>query len=312
MKRRRRERPQHSWDRLRGTRLEVAQLEGGEVRRLCVDVADPLPAVVSFGVHAFTQPANGPVLRAVAVDNWNDDNRELFQIPEARAWFGTLWHKGKRLLRLLTESTSDTPPDDRLGIPQHEVSQLGLGWWDVYVLGVCEVEAAAYDAHAPGGPEWGIAAVAPDHRTRDDVRAELLQMSPENPEGYTFDDATARNIFTANNMPDATEAARAVPGTDTAVLVLSLLDPVALKLAHLVADAAAIQRVLADSKPRDLHPAAIVAVDRRAVAEAVEPFAPDAAKIMAKGRPETGWHWAVFVAHNGTTLARVNGTEGNK
>lgn len=312
MKRRRRQRPQHSWDRLRGTRLEVAQLDAGEVRRLCVDVADPLPAVVSFGVHAFTQPANGPVLRAVAVDNWNDDARELFQIPEARAWFGTLWHEGKRLLRLLTESTSDTPPDDRLGLPQHEVSQLGLGWWDVYVLGVCEVEAAAYDADAPGGPEWGIAAVAPDHRTRDDVRAELLQMSPENPEGYTFDDAAARAVFKNNNMPAALKAARATRDRDAIVLVLSLIDPVALEAARLFVDAAAIQQTLADCKRRNLHPAAVVAVDRKSAVGFLEPFAPEAAKRVAAGAPETGWHWAVFVAHNGSALARVNATEGNK
>lgn len=38
-------------------------------------------------------------------------------------------------------------------------------------------------------------------------------------------------------------------------------------------------------------------------AGAVHPFAPEAAARVGKGAPENGWHWGVFVAFNGTTLA---------
>lgn len=296
----RRKRPEHSWDRLNGTRLEVVELDAGSVRRLCVNTADPMAAIVSYGRHALMAAATGHTLRFLSVDNWNDDNRELAQIPEARAWFRQLWHEGKPLLRVLSESSWDMPADDRLGLSQLDATYLGLGWWDIYVLGCMDVSGAVVEsAHGPVFEMEGVG-----DRTREDVRAELLQMSPDNPEGYTYDDATNRGVFTHNNMPAALKASRAMGAErDMVVLVLSLLDPVAAKLANMVAEPAAIERTMADCRARDLHPAAVVGVPRELAADAVQPFAPEAAARIGKGAPENGWHWGVFVAFNGTTLA---------
>lgn len=302
---RRRQRPGHSWDRLNGTRLEVLQLPEGTVRRVCVNVEDPLPAVVSFGVHALTKAANeGHTLRLLAVDNFNADPREIHQIPEARAWFRQLWHEGKPLLRLLSECSGDMPADDRLGLPERAVSQLGLGWFDVYVLGMCEIDAEL-GTHADGGPWYQLACSST--ATREEIRAELLQMSPANPEGYTFDDAANRSVFTHNNMPGALKASRAMGrDRDAVVLVLSLLDPVGSKLANGIADPEAVAKTLADCRARDLHPGAVVGVPRTLAVEAVRDFAPGAAGRIEAGPPEGGWHWGVFVAFNGTTLAVLN------
>lgn len=303
---RRRQRPEHSWDRLRGTRLEVLPLDGGTVRRVCVNVDDPMATVVSFGTNALVAEAgDGPVLRFVAVDNWNHDPRELHQIPEAREWFRRLWHEGKTLLRLLSESSADTPADDRLGLSQRDVSQLGLGWFDVWTLGMCDIVGAQLE-HTTDGPVWGLEAVGPRGATREAVRAELLQRSTTNPEGFTFDAAANRRVFMANNMAGAIKASQHMGrDADDVVLVLSLLDPVAGDIARQIVDADAIQRTMADCRRRDLHPAAILAAPRAATVPLLEHFAPEAARRIAAGRPESGWHWAVFVAYGGTTLATV-------
>ena len=80
-----RKRPSYSWDRLNGTRLEVFELPGGDVRRVSINATDPIESVVAFGVHALTAHHDGrPTLRVVALDNWNADPRELFEIPAAR------------------------------------------------------------------------------------------------------------------------------------------------------------------------------------------------------------------------------------
>lgn len=305
MNRRRRQRPEHSWDRLNGTRLEVVELDAGHVRRLCVNVDDPLAAVVSFGRHALTHAANtGHTLRFLSVDNWNDDARELAQIPEARAWFRRLWHEGKPLLRVLSESAWDMPADDRLGLSQLDATYLGLGWFDVYVLGCTDI--AGEHVETEHGTVFQMAGAG--DRTREDVRAELLQMSPHQPEGYTFDDAANRAVFVSNNMAGAVKASRAMGReTDAVVLVLSLLDPVAAKLANQIGDAEAVRRMVADCRTRDLHPGMVLGgIPRATAAEIVKTFAPEAARRMAAARPENGFHWGVFVAFNGTQLAEIN------
>jgi hypothetical protein len=300
---RRRERPAHSWDRLRGTRLEVLPLPGGEARRLCVDVDDPLAAVVSFGTNAMVSPATGPCMRLVAVDNWNTDARELWQIPEARAWFQQLWNEGKPLLRLLSESTADMPADDRFGLNEREVSQLGFGWWDVFVVGMCTVEYAE-PRDTPHGQVWGLAAAPLDGvATRESVRAELLQMSTAQPEGYTFDDAANRRVFMRNNMDNAAAAARKCGQPDAAVFVLSLLDVVGLQIANGLGAGDRIRATMEDCRRADLHPGMVVAVPRTAMAEALSSFSPDNAARVAAGPPKPGWQWAAFVAFNGTALA---------
>ena len=301
---RRRERPAHSWDRLNGTRLEVLPLDGGTVRRVCVNVEDPLAAVVSFGVHALTtaHEPDRPTMRLLCVDNFNADPRELHQIPEARAWFRRLWDEGKPLLRLLSECSGDMPADDRLGLTERDVSQLGLGWFDCYALGLAEIDATL-KTKSDGGPWYELACSST--ASREEIRAELLQRSEDNPEGYTFDDAANRQIFTRNNLDAAAGALERATMPDAVVLVLSLLDPVAGKLARQIGDAAAIETTMADCRRRDLHPALVFAAPRGLVADAVAPFAPEAAARIGQPNPEPGYHYAVFVAFGGTTLASL-------
>lgn len=309
----RRKRPEHSWDRLNGTRLEVFDGPGGEVRRVAVNIHDALPAVVSFGVHAMTKDAGGHTLRFLAVDNFNDDNRELFQIPEAAAWCRRLWFHGAPLLRLLTESSGDTPADDRLGLSQREVSQLGLGWWEVYVIGFCNPAARLQPSGGDdGGPVWELSGTM--DRPRDELRAELLQMSDTNPDGYTFDGAANRRWFAERNMDAARQAVAAMVADsrpDSVVLVLSLLDAEGWRVANATVDAAALQNQLKRCRADDTHPAAIVAVDRSVAATVLDMFAPEASKHVANGRPDNGGMWVAFVAHDGTQLAAIHppGTE---
>lgn len=304
---RRRQRPGHSWDRLNGTRLEVLQLDGVTVRRVCVNVLDPMAAVVSFGVHSLTTGGAGHTLRFVAVDNWNDDARELHAIPEAREWFARLWRDGKPLLRLLSESSADMPPDDRAGLSPRAVSQLGFGWREVWVLGHGNIDARLATGD-DGGPVWELEVEAAT--TLEKLRAELLQMSPENPEGYTHDDATNRRWFMQQNMGRALNAARSV-GPSHVVLVLSLADAVAgrlaTELAGMTGQAENIAAAIVDARRADLHPGAIVGVPRESAAALLGTFAPEAAaRIAAGGPPKPGCVWGVFVAHNGTTLAQLD------
>jgi hypothetical protein len=281
----------------------VLPAPGGEIRRVCVNVNDPLPAVVSFGRHALTHDANRQhTLRFLAVDNWNHDERELHEIPEAREWFRQLWDHGKPLLRLLTESAWDSPPDDTMGLSQLEVSALGLGWFDVYLIAHGVIDG--HRVNTADGPAIKAAATAP--QDRETVRAELLEMSPGNPDGFTFDDAANRRVFLEHNMELAAHISRDMgEQRDNVVLVLSLLDSVGRKLAEVVADPAAIERTMADCRQKELHPAVLLAMPRTLAIETVDPFAPGAAGNM-KRRPESGWHWGVFVAFNGTTLAQLN------
>jgi hypothetical protein len=67
--------------------------------------------------------------------NWDEDERPLIAIPEARDYCKVLWAEGKQLLRLLTASTHNTPKEDRHGLTQEELMQFGLGWWDIYCVG---------------------------------------------------------------------------------------------------------------------------------------------------------------------------------
>lgn len=290
--------------------MELLELDAGVVRRLCVNVDDPLPAVVSFGVHAFTASAVEPAtLRLLATDNWNADPRELFQIPEAVAWFRRLWLEGKPLLRLLTECSADTPTEDRLGLSQMEVSTLGFGWFNVYALGMCTVEGARLE-HGPEGPAWGLEMTGP--ATRDAVRAELLQMTPANPEGYTYHAATDRRWFMEQNAPAAIAAVRKLLAdghTDHAVLVLSVDDSAGGKLAQVLADRPGVREQIARHRAEDLHPAVVCGMERPAAAVALDAFAPEAAKHIGGGPAPNGGLWAAFVAFEGTTLAMFTGDE---
>lgn len=304
MKRRRR--PEHSWDRLKGTRMEVLPLNAGTVRRVCITTTDPLPAVVSFGRNAMVtnRKTDEHTLRFIAFDDWNHDSRELHQIPEAREYCRRLWHEGKPLLRVLSESSADTPADDRLGLSQHDISQLGLGWFEIYTLGMCDVIAAEL-VDGPDGPGWNLAAVGPKGASREAVRAELLEMSPANPDGYTYDDAANRRVFVNNNMPMALNAVRK-NGAGHVVLVLSLLDDVARQLADALAPEADHREHIATCREKDLHPAAVLAVPVPNAAQLVRPFAPGAAGTIDAGPSKPGCTWGVFVAFNGTSIVELH------
>lgn len=302
---RRRQRPEHSWDRLKGTRLEQLPVPGGLVRRLCINAADPLAAVLSFGCNAMVHDRNPDehVLRLLAFDNWNHDTRELHQIPEAREYCRTLWQHGKTLLRLLSESSADTPADDRLGMSQHQVSALGFGWLEVFTLGMCDVETSHFVA-GPDGPGWHVAALAPKGADRDAVRAELLEMSTDNPEGYTYDDAANRRVFVNNNMPMALNAARQC-GPANVVLVLSLQDDVGRQVADELAPPEEHRQHVAACREKDLHPAAVLAVPLGNAAQLVRVFAPGAAAAIDRGPSKPGCTFAVFVAFNGTAIVEL-------
>jgi len=312
---RRKPRPEHSWDRLNGTRMEVLELPGGQVRRLCVNVADPMAAVVSFAVHALTKhTGDAATLRVLCVDNFNNDPREVFQIPEACAWLRRLWFEGAPLLRLLTECTGDIPPDDRLGLSQRAVSQLGLGWFDVYACGFGNATGTMATAD-DGGPAWTVAGTL--DRPREEIRAELLQMSPGNPEGYTFDAAGNRRVFVEHNLRAAEGAAErmvAAGKPDSVVLVLSLLDSEGWATANALGEPHDIQAQLKRCRAENLHPAAVVGLPRADAGTVLDAFAPEAAKHISRGRPANGGLWAAFVAHEGTQLAaiRPDNMEGNK
>jgi len=107
-----------------------------EVRTAEIDINEPISHVVRLvapgllaGVSALT------IIRTLTLQNFDNDDRPLVFIPEARAYCKNLWADGKQLLRLLIESTFDAPPDDRPGLTNEELMSLGLGWWEVYCIG---------------------------------------------------------------------------------------------------------------------------------------------------------------------------------
>ena len=309
----RRKRPSYSWDRLNGTRLEVFELPGGDVRRVSINATDPIESVVSFGVHALTAHHDGrPTLRVVALDNWNDDPRELFQIPEAVKWCRRMWAEGKPLLKLLTESTSDTPPDDRLGMSQRDVSGFGFGWFEVFLRGEGRVVDAQLN-DTPDGMVWSLFETA--DVSRDAVRAELLEMTPATPEGYTFDAAADRRRFLELNGSGVDAAARELAAgglTDYVVLVLSLDDPAGMRMGVAVAAGGGVHDIAAQAhanRGKGLHPGVLCAVRRTVAAVALDALAPGAAQRVAAGPPNGGGLWVVCVAFGGTMLTVWNGAE---
>jgi hypothetical protein len=310
----RRKTPADSWDRLNGTRLEMLELAGGGmVLRVCVNARDPIPAVVSFGVHALTRHYDGrPTLRTLALDNWNADPRELFQIPEAVKWCRRMWAEGKPLLKLLTESTSDTPADDRLGLSQRDVSGMGFGWFEVFLRGQGRVVDAQLK-DTPDGLVWSLFETA--GVSRDAVRAELLEMTPATPEGYTFDGAGERRRFLELNHPGVEAAGNALVAAghaDHAVLVLSLEESAGMQIGMAAATGggvvdftARVQELRAGGGP----PGVVCVMPRTATAVALDALAPGAAKRMAGGPPDGGGSWVVCVAFGGVMLSVWNGAK---
>jgi hypothetical protein len=125
-----------------------------------------------------------PIIRTLTTPTWDSDRRALIRIPEARQFFRTLWLEAKQLLRLLIETTHNTPLDDRPGITQEEMMRFGLGWLDVYGIGMVEQRWSPLNFLRTG---YGVTP-----QQRELAHAELFAGEDRGPFGYTPEDATAR------------------------------------------------------------------------------------------------------------------------
>jgi hypothetical protein len=296
---------------LKRTRMEILDIaDGVQVRRLLVDITEPLEAIVRWAPRAFLQNAPESTLRTLSLQNFDDDPRELWQIPEARAYLARLWREGKRVLQVLTESTSDTPLEDRHGLEQLAVSATGLGWLEVYLFGQHAVLDATLET-TEGGPAWSVAVEGLPIERREAVRAELLEITEDNSDGYTFDSARERTEFAEAHVPAIQSAARRLVDEghlDSVVLVLSLLDRFGRDIAVAVGGNDLVRGQLEHCRADDLHPGAVLAAPRESTARLLAHFAPHAGKILAEPSP-AGTFWTVTVATGGTQVGRVHAAE---
>jgi hypothetical protein len=297
---------------LRGTRMGVFPLDdGSQVRRLEIDATDPIEVVVRWGRRAFLEAAPPRVIRVVTIGNWNDDPRELYEIEECRAYLRRLWEEGKPLLRLLTESTADCPDDDRLGLPPAVLRGLGWGWHEVYAFGFCDVEREGDVIEEDGGPSWVVAIRGLDQAKRGALRAELLGITPENPEGYSYSGARDRAAFSrAHSAAVRAHAAEIGSGEDRdeVVIVLDLLDHIGREIAVAIGGAAAIREQLARCQADDLWPGAVIAAPRGDTVQLLETFAPESAQAISSPAP-AGGVWAVTLAAGGSVVGLVSLTD---
>lgn len=297
---------------LRGTRMAVVPLDdGSQVRRLEIDATDPLDVVVRWGVRAMLEAAPDRVLRVVTVRNWDADPRELYDIEECREYLRRLWADGKRLLRLLTESTGDCPDDDRLGVPPHVLRGLGFGWREVYTYGHCAVEREGDVVEADGVPSWVVSVRGLTEQKLDELRAELLGITADTPDGYTYDAARERVALTTAHAESIHEAAVRLAGEghrDSVVLVLDLLDPIGRMIATMVGGNDQVREQLERCRADDLRPGAVIAAPRESTVRLLQEFATGAAGELAV-RAQPGSCWVVTVAAGGTQVGRVSVTE---
>lgn len=293
---------------LKNTRMVVMPMDDGlEVRCLEIDAEEPLPVIVRWGRRAFLQSTPSQSLRTLTVSNWNGDRRELFEIPEARAYMRRLWSEAKPLLRMLSESTTAPRPDDLNGLPPGMLSLAGMGWLDVYMIGHHELERAEEPSGELGVPfkVW-VQGMTDDQR--DQLRAELLQVSDDNPGGVSFDAAAERTHFMSAHTDKLREMAVAViedGKTDHALVIASVLDDVGRKLSVLIAGDKATRENLERCRAGDLHPGTVFVAPRAAVVDLVQEFAPNAAGMMKEKLPD-GEFWVVSVAAGGTQLGRFS------
>lgn len=297
---------------LRGTRMAVVPLDDdSQVRRLEIDATDPLDVVVRWGVRAMLEAAPDRVLRVVTVRNWDDDPRELYEIEESREYLRRLWADGKRLLRLLTESTGDCPDDDRLGVPPHVLRGLGFGWREVYTFGHCAVEREGDVVEADGVPSWVVSVRGLTEQKLDGLRAELLGITDDTPDGYTYDAARERVALTTAHAESIHAAAVRLAGDghrDSVVLVLDLLDPIGRMIATTVGGNDQVREQLERCRADDLRPGAVIAAPRESTVRLLQEFATGAAGELAVPAPP-GLCWVVTVAAGGTQVGRVSVTE---
>jgi hypothetical protein len=168
---------------------------------------------------------------------------------------------------------------------QRDVSGFGFGWFEVFLRGEGRVVDAQLN-DTPDGMVWSLFETAAV--SRDAVRAELLEMTPATPEGYTFDAAADRRRFLELNGSGVDAAARELAAGGG------------------VHDIAAQAHA---NRGKGLHPGVLCAVRRTVAAVALDALAPGAAQRVAAGPPNGGGLWVVCVAFGGTMLTVWNGAE---
>lgn len=289
-----------------GTEVESLTVRGplGEVecRRILLDARDPIPLLVPQLQESLLSEAPLRLIRTLCFRNWDDDPREVWQIPEAREICDRLWDEARPVLRLLTESTFDTPADERHGLEQHVLAALGLGWWEIYQYGRCRIASAKQQ-----GDHWGLVVEGGGLTARREVKSQLFDISADNPVGYSFDAAADRKHFLEMNQEAVNAVASRLSSAsrcETVVLVLSLLDEQAKKLAVAVAGHDAVRTRIELCAKADLHPGMVVPAPRDVTARYLDNFASDSAsalRIMPNGHLPI-----VTIAHEGTLLTSVS------
>lgn len=296
---------------LRNTRMLVLPLDDGpQVRRIEIDTTEPLEVVVRWGRRALLEAAPPECIRVVSVSNWNEDERELLDIPEARAYARRLWVEGKPLLRLLSESMWSPIADDCYGLPTQISSAFGLGWLDVYILGFCRMVDRELEA-SELGPAYAVTVEGLNDEKRATLRRELLEVSDENPGGVGFDAASERAQFARAHAPTLAklvdELARA-ERFDVVLLAVSMLDELGRELVVGVAGHEEGRRHLERCRPDDVHPGAVFAVPRIMAVDGLRPFAPQASRTLEEQLPR-GEFWTVTMAAGGTQVGKMRTPE---
>jgi hypothetical protein len=174
-----------SEDAARGSRIIAMDFPSFELHCVEVDAEESIPHVVRHVVpQLLSATSKLPIIRTLTARKWDLDDRPLIDIPEARAFFRTLWAEAKQLLRLLVETMHNTPPDDRHGLTQEQLMNLGMGWLDVYCVGTDDKDWSVRGYMRTGAFSTPI--------NRKLAHAELFDGEDRGPFGYTPEDATAR------------------------------------------------------------------------------------------------------------------------
>jgi hypothetical protein len=280
-----------------------------ELRIAEIDTTEPLPDVVRHvAARLIAGTSSLTVIRVLTFRNWDEDDRHLIEIPEAREFCKNLWMNGKQLLRLLIESTHDTPADDRPGVTQKELIGMGLGWWEVYCIAASKLEWLV--------PDWSMQktdATFIHVAARDDARRkaheELFAGIDRGPLGYTPEAAAerARLIDSLSEPIQALVIARDEGhfAGDT-VLILSLADE----------KAGAIATQLKSSDPGGKIPWMTVSwTDKPGcelcllpggqAAAAIVDCAPNVAAAVRTEKLLSDEYWVIVVASGGTQSSKV-------